>query len=112
MDKRELNRERRRQRALERLGTNNPRCVILRLRRPFGAGAASHRGPTPSMDKLAPVCRNCHRLLSDWQKDHPTSATIRRTIRADRALPSQGLADMFELLVKWLRESRKQAVRC
>ena len=28
MDKRELNRERRRQRALERLGTNDPRCVV------------------------------------------------------------------------------------
>ena len=32
MNERELNRERRKQRALERLGSNNPRCVICGYR--------------------------------------------------------------------------------
>jgi hypothetical protein len=55
-------------------------------------------------DDLVPVCRNCHRGLSDLQKDHPP---------ANRLPPSDperighfllGLADLFELLVRRLRE--------
>ena len=35
MDQLELNRERRRQRALERLGTNNPRCPFCGFDNPL-----------------------------------------------------------------------------
>jgi hypothetical protein len=70
MNKLELNRERRRQRALERLGTNKPWCVVCGFDDPV-ALELHHIAGRPYGDQLVPVCRNCHRLLSDAQKDHP-----------------------------------------
>ena len=103
MDQRELNRERRRQRALERLGTNSPRCPFCGFDNPLALELHHIAGETFD-EKTAPVCRNCHRVLSDWQKDHPAciSDTPNDLERVGHAL--LGLADMFELLVKWLRE--------
>jgi hypothetical protein len=103
MDKLELNRERRRQRALERLGSNNPRCVVCGCDDPL-ALELHHLAGQAFGDDIAPVCRNCHRRLSDYQKDHaigqasPSSEVepIRRFLL--------GLADLFEMLVKRLRE--------
>ena len=103
MNKRELDRERRKQRALERLGTNNPRCPFCGINEPL-AMELHHVAGRAFDDKLVPVCRNCHRVLSDWQKDHPPAlaeppSDLERTVHA-----LFGLADMFELLAKWLRE--------
>ena len=79
MDKRELNRERRRQRALERLGTNSPRCSFCGFDNPL-ALELHHIAGEAFDEKTAPVCRNCHRVLSDWQKDHPAASAIHPTI--------------------------------
>ena len=103
MDKRELNRERRRQRALERLGTNDPRCVVCGYDDPL-ALELHHVAGHDFGDELAIVCRNHHRPLSDYQKDHPHQRDekpnqIERTVHF-----LEGLADLFELLVKWLRD--------
>jgi hypothetical protein len=103
MDKLELNRERRRQRALERLGSNNPQCVVCGCDDPL-ALELHHLAGQAFGDDMAPVCRNCHRRLSDYQKDHAIGQTspsgeiepIRRFLL--------GLADLFEMLVKRLRE--------
>ena len=99
----ELRRERRRQRVLERLGSNNPRCVVCGyddphvLQRHHIAGRAFD-------DESVVVCANHHGPLSDWQKDHP---------RQHGRQPSDferighfllGLADLFEMLLKRLRE--------
>jgi hypothetical protein len=102
MDQLELNRERRRQRALERLGTNNPRCPFCGCDNPL-ALELHHVAGRAFDDAQVPVCRNCHRTLSDWQKDHPASIGGRpnELERIGHAL--FGLADMFELLVEWLR---------
>ena len=103
MDKLELNRERRRQRALERLGSNNPRCVICGCDDPL-ALELHHLAGQAFGDDLAPVCRNCHRRLSDYQKDHD----IGQASPAGEIEPIRrfllGLADLFEMLVKRLRE--------
>jgi hypothetical protein len=103
MNRLELNRERRRQRALERLGSNNPRCVVCGCDDPL-ALELHHLAGQSFGDDVAPVCRNCHRRLSDYQKDHVVDQAsppgevepIRRFLL--------GLADLFEMLVKWLRE--------
>jgi len=103
MNEQELNRGRRRQRALERLGSNNPRCVICGYDDPL-ALELHHIAGRAFDDQQVPVCRNCHRRLSDYQKDHslgqgkPTGEIepIRRFLL--------GLADLFEMLVKRLRE--------
>jgi hypothetical protein len=60
MDQLELNRERRRQRALERLGNNNPRCVICGCDDPI-ALELHHVAGRAFGDDTVPVCRNCHR---------------------------------------------------
>jgi hypothetical protein len=102
MDQLELNRERRRQRALERLGTNNPQCPFCGCDNPL-ALELHHVAGRAFDDMQVPVCRNCHRTLSDWQKDHPTCIGDQpnELERIGHALV--GLADMFELLVEWLR---------
>ncbi|MGO9682251.1 MAG: hypothetical protein ACLPTZ_06600 [Beijerinckiaceae bacterium] len=99
----ELRRERRRQRALERLGSNNPRCVICGFDEPL-ALELHHLAGQAFGDDTVPVCRNCHRRLSDYQKDHAIGQAnplgdiepIRRFLL--------GLADLCEMLVKRLRD--------
>lgn len=96
-------RERRRQNALERLGTNEPRCVFCGeddwrvLERHHIAGTAYD-------DFTCIHCRNCHRKQSDRQKDHPghTDAPIGLPEALGRFL--LGLADFFESLIEKLRE--------
>jgi hypothetical protein len=103
LDKRELSRERRKQRALERLGSNNPSCIVCGCDDPL-ALELHHLAGQAFGDDTVPVCRNCHRRLSDYQKDHSLDQgkpvgelePIRRFM--------EGLADLFEMLVKRLRE--------
>ncbi len=99
----ELRRERRKQRALERLGTNNARCPFCGIDEPL-AMELHHVAGRAFDETLVPVCRNCHRILSDWQKDHPQANSNPPTDPERMAHFLLGLADMFELLVKRLRE--------
>ena len=103
MDQLDLNRERRRQRAFERLGANNPRCPFCGCDNPLALELHHIAGQTFD-DMQVPVCRNCHRRLSDYQKDH----SLEQGKSADELEPirrfMEGLADLFELLVKRLRE--------
>jgi hypothetical protein len=103
----ELGRQRREQRALERLGSNNPSCVICRCDDPF-ALELHHIAGRAFDNETVPVCRNCHRVLSDRQKDHPPSLTNPPSDLECTGHALLGLADMFELLVKWLREHAKK----
>ncbi len=103
MNERDLNRERRKQRALERLGSNNPRCVICGHDDPL-ALELHHIAGRAFDGKLVPVCRNCHRQLSDWQKDHAPQLDRPPSEFQRIAHFLEGLADLFEMLVKRLRE--------
>jgi hypothetical protein len=103
MNDHEQNRERRRQRALERLGTNTPRCPFCGIEDPLVL-ELHHIAGRDFDDALIPVCRNCHRILSDWQKDHPPSRSNPPTDHEGIAHGLLGLADAFELLVKLLRQ--------
>jgi hypothetical protein len=103
MNQLELNRERRRQRALERLGTNDPCCPFCGFNNPL-ALELHHFAGEAFDGKATPVCRNCHRVLSDSQKDHPAKISDPLNDLECIGHALLGLADMFELLVKWLRE--------
>jgi hypothetical protein len=103
MDQLELNRERRRQRALERLGSNNPRCVICGYDDPL-ALELHHIAGRAFGDEKVPVCRNCHRPLSDWQKDHTPQLSHPPSESEWLLHMVEGLADLLELVVKRLRE--------
>ncbi len=105
----EIRREARRQRAVERLGTKDPRCIYcgesdpLVLERHHLAGRAFDEGTVI-------VCRNHHRKLSDRQKDHPEQITEIPDSLEIIAHFLQGLADLFEFLVAKLREFAGQLI--
>jgi hypothetical protein len=103
MNDRELKLERRRQRALERLGTNNARCTFCPCNDPL-ALELHHIAGRGYDDELVIVCRNCHRGLSDGQKDHPPRKNDPPSDAERIGHFLLGLADLLELLVKRLRE--------
>lgn len=98
MTEQELRKEARRQRRLEQLGTNDPRCGTC--------GETDdrciewhHVAGRRWDDGTVAICRNCHRAVSDDQKDHP-----RFNPAADPTLDSighflLGLADLLRLIV-------------
>ncbi len=102
MDKVKCQRERRRLAALERLGTEKPRCHCGEdnphcLERHHLAGQAYD-------DDTVIVCRNCHRKLSDLQKDHPKPSNTAPDLLECIGRFLLGIADLFELLVAKFRE--------
>jgi hypothetical protein len=99
----EIRRERRRQAAIERLGTNKPACVHCGQNDPRVLEKHHLEGQAFG-DTLVPVCRNCHRVLSDLQKDHPDKITEIPDPLELIAHLLLGLADLFELLVDKFRE--------
>jgi hypothetical protein len=103
MNDHERNRERRKQRALERLGTNTPRCVVCGFDNPL-ALELHHIAGRAYDDELIPVCRNCHRVLSDAQQDHPPGNA--KPVGALECIGHflLGLAVLFEQWAKRFRE--------
>lgn len=103
----ELRREARRERAYERLGTRNPRCIYcgekdpLVLERHHVAGQAFDQATVI-------VCRNHHRKLSDRQKDHPDKSADIPEVSEVIAHFLLGLADLFEFLIEKFREMAAQ----
>lgn len=101
MTKIELAREARRQRRLEYLGTNEPRCGVCG--EPDDRCLELHHVADHGRDDgTVAICRNCHRKVSDDQKDHP-----RFNSDADPALDRighflLGLADLLRLIVEKL----------
>lgn len=95
--------ERRRQNALERLGTNSPQCMLCgendwrTLEKHHIAGQAYD-------DFTCIHCRNCHRKQSDKQKDHPRPIDVPIGLVEAAGRFMLGLADFFELLIEKLRE--------
>jgi hypothetical protein len=70
MSDQQLKREKRRQHALERLGTNTPRCVNCG-ETDWRCLERDHLAGRKFDDTTVVLCRNCHRKKSDDQKDHP-----------------------------------------
>ena len=89
------------EKALKRLGTRNPSCVACGEADPLCL-ELHHIGEKDHHDDLSIVCRNCHRKLSDPQKDltevnqpNPTLETIGRYLH--------GLAELFLLIAETLK---------
>lgn len=95
--------KKRRQQALQRLGCDDPRCIYcgesdpLCLEKHHIAGQAYH-------DVTVIVCRNCHRKLSDKQKDHPEQGADPPALHERIGHFLLGLADFFEGLIDILRQ--------
>lgn len=104
MTDKELAREIRKQRRLEKLGTNHPRCGTCGESRWQCIEQHHLAGRENDPDTTVLECRNCHRVLSDDQIDHPASDPA-----ADPMLQSighflLGLADLLKLVVEKLTE--------
>ena len=98
MTEKELAQERRKQLRLEKLGTNEPRCGICGYDR-WQAIEEHHVAGRQYDHVTVKLCRNCHRVASDAQCDHPKAAEP-----GDPALFAigrflLGLADMLRVIV-------------
>ena len=93
------NREERLERMLRRLGGRNPACVscgeddprCLELHHPTGRKFS---------DDVVCICRNCHRKVSDDQKDHPSNRSGLDMKHLTQIRKLLGRADLFRLLAE------------
>lgn len=109
MTKKPPAREYRERAAKLRLGTLHPRCATCGFD-DWTCLEAHHIAGQP-YDPLTNIeCRNCHRNLSDSQKDHPSQMANPPTAEESLAHFLFGMADLFELLVKKLREFAQQTI--
>lgn len=109
MDDKDRERERRRQAALDRLGTDHPRCVICgetdwRVLELHHIAGRAHDKTTVI------VCRNCHRKLSDAQKDHQNEVDETASLQMQVGQFLLGLCDLFSLLIEKLRAFGEQLI--
>lgn len=99
-----LDDEDRKQQRLRRLGTQTPSCVTC------GESDAAvleqhHIAGNKHSDDVSIVCANCHRKLSNKQRDHDRS-TSRKTVGPLGGLGHYllGLADLFAMIAEAFRK--------
>lgn len=89
--------ERRKQKRLEMLGSNHPICIICG-EDDWRCFEQHHIAGKAYGDELCTVCRNCHRKLSDEQYDHPKQIGKPPCNHEAIGHILLGLADLFILL--------------
>jgi hypothetical protein len=107
MPKKHLDHEDRKERHFRRLGTRNPVCVICGRRDPYHPEIFDlhHVAGKNHHDDVCIVCSNCHRTLTDRQKDHlPPAASPPIGMLATIGHYLLGLADMLAMIVEILRK--------
>ncbi len=98
-----LDREVRRQRALQRLDSSDPRCARCGENDPHCL-ERHHIAGRAYDDRTTIVCRNCHRKLSDLQCDHPAQIGDAPSIHEQIGHFLLGLADLFTILIDMCRQ--------
>ena len=104
-----LDAEDRLEQRYRKLGSRNPVCVNCGHNDPF-ALELHHIAGWKHHDDLVIVCRNCHRLLSDNQLDHPEDRDGQDTVLATIGHYLMGLADLFRMLAERLMEFGKALI--
>lgn len=99
----EAERERREQRRLEKLGTNDPRCGMCE-ETDWRTFELHHPAGRKHDDATVLICSNCHRKVSDDQKDHPAFDPNADAMLASIGNFLLGLADMLRIIVAKLYE--------
>jgi 5-methylcytosine-specific restriction endonuclease McrA len=103
MTEKEMRQETRKQQALSRLGTDNPRCCgcLMNDRRCL---ELHHLEGEAFGNTLVLLCRNCHRKVTDPQKDHP--GKLGDPPRTNESIGHYllGIADLFMLIAEKLIE--------
>jgi len=103
MTNEEFERERREQRRLETLGTDNPCCGIC-PENDSRVLELHHIAGRKFDDTMAILCRNCHRKVTDDAEDHPIVDPAADQLLAMIGKFLLGLADMLHLAVAKLYE--------
>lgn len=103
MSETEMQRETRKQKALNRLGTDEPKCVCCG-ETDWRCMELHHLAGKDFEEFLIRVCRNCHRKLSDAQKDHPPKFGESPTTNESIGHFLQGLADLLIRIAEKLWE--------
>lgn len=103
MNDTELAAERRKQKRLEKLGTNDPRCGTCGETR-WQCIEEHHPADYGQDEATVLVCRNCHRVLSDDQRDHPAFDPDADPLVASIGHFLLGLADMLAIILAKLSE--------
>lgn len=101
----DMQRETRRQKAFARLGTDHPICVCCG-ETDWRCMELHHLEGKEFGKTLVCVCRNCHRKLSEAQKDHTHSANPGKPPLSGQSIGQllQGLADLLMLIAAKLWE--------
>lgn len=103
-DTKKLKFERRKQKALQRLNSTNPHCIICG-EADWRCLELHHEGQERFDSLTAIYCRNCHRKASDAQMEHPDSLSITEPMMLECiGHVLLGLADFFELLLEKFRK--------
>lgn len=107
----EIAKERRKQDRLEKLGTQKPACSQCGETDDRCLEAHHIAGRAYSEDTVI-LCRNCHRKVSDDQKDHPKGSAmpVHPLEIAGRIL--MGLADLLALAATKLKEIGAYVIEC
>ena len=92
----------RKQKCFERLGSNHPVCIICG-EADWRCLEEHHIAGKAYADDLAIICRNCHRKVSDDQKDHPKKLSVNPTQSEVIGRFLLGVADLFELIINQFR---------
>jgi len=93
-------REARKQQALERLGSEHPRCKLCGESDWRVLMEEHHIAAKRNGDETVIVCRNCHAKLSDGQRDHAAPPGGTPMQREQLANFLDGLVDLlYELAV-------------
>ena len=100
----------RKQRRLRALGTDEPRCGTCGEDRSPTLEKHHVAGQAHDAETTVILCRNCHRIASDAQRDHPPKQTS-----ADPALEAigrflLGLADLLQIAVEKLIEFGRELI--
>ncbi|WP_295631733.1 hypothetical protein [Novosphingobium sp.] len=103
MTDKELAAERRKQKRLEKLGTNEPRCGTCGEGR-WQCIEQHHPADHGRDETTVLVCRNCHRVLSDEQRGHPAFDHDADPFLASVGHFLLGLADMLTIIFAKLSE--------
>ena len=98
-----------RQRAIRRLDVNDPRCCICGHDEPLSL-EQHHIAGQKFDDVLAIVCRNCHRVLSANQREHPSEIGKRKGLLERIGHFLLGLADMLGQVAVRLKEFGLQLI--
>jgi len=99
----DFERDRRQQKRFEKLGTDDPRCGMCG--EDNDCTLELHHVAGRKHDDLTVIlCANCHRIMSDDQRDHPAFDRSANNPMAAIGFFLLGLADMLRVVVRRLYE--------